>query len=375
MASSRQLPWALLLVLCLGIASADAQRCKTERRLARIKVEDGSPRDSGTWMREHKAWARDASKRKRDLEIVMFGDSITEDISQKGILEDYYQPNFNTGAYGIGGDRAYHIKWRVQQSFVDGLKPELVSILAGINDIRGLANDDGLDDEDEVEEVANRVIADIKQMASFIHQKSPCTKILLQAILPTAMEIDGDEIKNEWPNKFTPVINKVNRGLRAFARRRQMVYYTDECSNVFLSRNSDRRKPRYSIIEDRMDDFLHPTTEGHKEMAMCMLKKMVEIIDGVAEKTETSSSEATPPEKKQVSSERSSPSRKPKGAKQTPIQKKVRKGFCSFNGKCPLPKALVNKPVPQGYCHQIRKNCETRCSGKYCLYPSPTATS
>ena len=42
------------------------------------------------------------------------------------------------------GDRAYHIKWRVQETFVDGLKPKLVSILAGINDIRGLALGEGL---------------------------------------------------------------------------------------------------------------------------------------------------------------------------------------------------------------------------------------
>ena len=37
------------------------------------------------------------------LEVVFFGDSITEDMHDSETVKQYYQPNYNTAAYGIGG--------------------------------------------------------------------------------------------------------------------------------------------------------------------------------------------------------------------------------------------------------------------------------
>ena len=37
------------------------------------------------------------------LEVVFFGDSITEDMHDSETVKNYYQPNYNTAAYGIGG--------------------------------------------------------------------------------------------------------------------------------------------------------------------------------------------------------------------------------------------------------------------------------
>ena len=48
-------------------------------------------------------------------------------------------------SFFVSGDRAYHLKWRLQKNLVEGLEPKVVSILVGINDIRSLANGEDLD--------------------------------------------------------------------------------------------------------------------------------------------------------------------------------------------------------------------------------------
>ena len=51
------------------------------------------------------------------LEIVFFGDSITEDMDQYGTVEKIYQPEYNTGAFGIGGAFERNVGGREKSSF------------------------------------------------------------------------------------------------------------------------------------------------------------------------------------------------------------------------------------------------------------------
>ena len=59
--SAYMYPLLTCRVMCLHAG------CETDRRLAQIEVEDGSPRTSGSWTREHKSYVRDADRRKRDV--------------------------------------------------------------------------------------------------------------------------------------------------------------------------------------------------------------------------------------------------------------------------------------------------------------------
>eukprot|EP00191_Tetraselmis_sp_GSL018_P003401 CAMPEP_0177612118 /NCGR_PEP_ID=MMETSP0419_2-20121207/20994_1 /TAXON_ID=582737 /ORGANISM="Tetraselmis sp., Strain GSL018" /LENGTH=310 /DNA_ID=CAMNT_0019108173 /DNA_START=245 /DNA_END=1176 /DNA_ORIENTATION=+ len=195
------------------------------------------------------------------VELVIYGDSITEDLSEFDNALDVYEKEYNTLALGISGDLAENLLYRLQDGeWPSGFKPKFVCILIGVNDIWKAIDKGG---RAVSEEISEKVVQDIKQIASYIHSQDCSVQIVLLAVLPLA-----HEVRNEWPNRYTDAVERTNEGLDKFAEEHSAVHFLD-CGDIFLQGYSRSR-----IDLGAMDDLLHPTERGHKEMAQCVLDRL-----------------------------------------------------------------------------------------------------
>ncbi len=93
----------------------------------------GEPRTDAWWTGKHEALLKQTMEHKSDLEIIFFGDSITDGWAGNGheIWNKYYTPR-HAYNYGIGGDRTEHLIWRVENKEFDGLNAKVVVLKIGI---------------------------------------------------------------------------------------------------------------------------------------------------------------------------------------------------------------------------------------------------
>ena len=122
------------------------------------------------------------------MSIVFLGDSITEFVDFDKVLPAYHIIN-----HGIAGDTTPGVLRRLGQS--TALKPRKLFLLIGTNDIG-----DGV----SVEAVASN----IKRIVSRIKDKTPGTRIYLQAVFPT----------RNMPNRLNALIQELNAHIQEVAR-------------------------------------------------------------------------------------------------------------------------------------------------------------
>jgi len=122
----------------------------------------------------------------------------------------------------------------------------------------------------EEEKLAEDVAQQIKQIHAVVYQQKACrTHIVQLAILPMAWNVH-----NEWPNKYTTVIHKINRILEQDSESESQTHFLD-CGNLFLKGTSDRG---IRIDENLLGDLLHPSSAGHDALAECVLSRLDEIV-------------------------------------------------------------------------------------------------
>lgn len=192
----------------------------------------------GTWMRQHEAFVERAKK--GDADLLFLGDSITAGWrAAQGVWDRYYSPRHATN-FGIGGDRTQHVLWRLEHGELDGIKPKVVVLMIGTNNIGSNPDD----------EVANGVHAVIDSLRS----KLPEAKILLLAIFPRGSNRDKT-IPAIAPD---PRVARINSQLATFDDGK-MVKYLD-IGSTFL--DSEGRVHRAA-----MPDFLHLTPTAYAKWA------------------------------------------------------------------------------------------------------------
>ena len=177
----RLLPGALC---CLLAAISPAQDTATAPDMTAGPAPAGKPWEPGWgfWPKVPQAWQQthQGLLKKRDkggIGILFLGDSITAGWSGPGkeVWASQFEP-LKAANFGIGGDTTRQTLWRIGQGELDGLKPEVVVLMIGVNNI---FTNNGTDGEiaKGVEEVIRRIQA-----------KTPESTIILQSILPLKAE-------------------------------------------------------------------------------------------------------------------------------------------------------------------------------------------
>lgn len=147
----------------------------------------------GFWPKVPQAWQQTHKEmlKKRDkggIEVLFLGDSITAGWGNPGkeVWARDYEP-LKASNFGIGGDTTRQILWRIEQGELDGLKPKVVALMIGVNNI---FQNNGTDDE---------IAKGVSEVITKILEKTPDSKILLQSILPLKAEVFDKRVQSVNP--------------------------------------------------------------------------------------------------------------------------------------------------------------------------------
>lgn len=128
-----------------------------------------------------------------DAEIVFFGDSISQGLTGHGdrvakaggerAIDKYYG-NRKALSLGLSGDRTEHLIWRTLNGQFEGLEPDWVVVMIGVNNINS-ANHSG-----------GEVAAGTRKLVAVLKKALPASKILLLGSFPPG-KMPGDPRREE----------------------------------------------------------------------------------------------------------------------------------------------------------------------------------
>ena len=196
---------------------------------------------------------RDANKTvvplaRTDARVVFMGDSITD-----GWQQPRYGGFFPGKPYvdrGISGQTTPQMLIRFRQDVID-LKPKVVAILAGINDIAGNTGPSS----------AKMIEDNLASMAQLA--KANGIKVVMCSILPA--------YSFPWRPGINPVpkVTEVNNWMKEFAAKNNFVY----CD--YYDAMVDERK---GLPANLSKDGVHPTEEGYKIMEPIVQKAIAKAL-------------------------------------------------------------------------------------------------
>jgi len=192
------------------------------------------------------------------IDIYFEGDSITRrwgatDYPQ--LLENWRQnfTGWNAADFGWGADRIENILWRLENGELDGVRPKIVALLAGANNIGNRIPPEGPD------AVVDNVTKGIAALLRVVQDKAPDAVIVLTAIFPR-----NDNMA------VMPEIDRINADLAKMTTGRHI---------RFLNINDKLADPTGRLRDGMMNsDKLHPALPGYQVWADALKLVFREIL-------------------------------------------------------------------------------------------------
>ena len=205
------------------------------------------------WMKRHLGFV-EIAKTATDCQVLFIGDSITDHWRSKGI--DTWNANYaplKAVNFGISGDRTQHLLWRLQNGEIGNLKPKVVVMMIGTNNIG--FNSDKKTPRNTLPEISQGVEANVK----YLRQQLPDAKILLLAIFP----------RGEKDSQFRSDVATVNKEIAKLGDD-QHVFYMD-IAPKFLEADG-------TLPKTIMPDLLHPNADGYVIWADAIREPLAKLL-------------------------------------------------------------------------------------------------
>jgi lysophospholipase L1-like esterase len=229
----------LLMAVFVGVSAFFPALTLAQATATYIPADQPAPRTDQNSMTAHEQLL-DKAKR-GGIDVYFEGDSIT----RRWGATDYpeflanWKQNFfgwNAANFGWGADSIQNILWRLQNGELDGVRPKIIVLLAGTNNVGNLFP--AVADDQKAADITRGIKAVLDVMSA----KAPEAAIILMGIFPR-----NDNVA------LMPLINKINENLSAFA---------------------DGKKIRYLNINDKLADkdgklfegMAHPRDKLHLEI-------------------------------------------------------------------------------------------------------------
>ncbi len=179
-------------------------------------------------------------------ELIMDGDSITDfwpgrapelwkNFAKYGVLD-----------FAISGDKTENLLWRLEDGQVDGLKPKMVTLMIGTNNLSR--------DTDE------QIAAGVEKIVQEYQRRCPDAVILLQGVFPRGAQA-GNPLRRRIKN-INGMIAKLGDGKK--------VIYLD-FGDKFL-------QPDGTLGADIMPDGLHPSAKGYEIWAAAIQPVLDQVL-------------------------------------------------------------------------------------------------
>jgi lysophospholipase L1-like esterase len=147
------------------------------------------------------SWFQDCEKRvaaakSKPLDIMFIGDSLTQNFIESpterwklvGIdVWNKHYGNRNVLNFGVGSDGTQHLLWRLEHMDVAGLKPKVIVLEIGVNNMFSSASE---------------IAAGTRAVLDKLHTMYPASKIILMAILPNGRNLQRTKEVNEITKSF-----------------------------------------------------------------------------------------------------------------------------------------------------------------------------
>jgi lysophospholipase L1-like esterase len=226
------------LLLCMGQMTNSSLGASTPATVATNSTPRAAtpvPKEKQGWMVQHDQNV--ALARKGNIDVLFIGDSITRCWSREGheIWAAHYVKK-QAANFGISGDCTEHVLWRLQHGELENIKPKVVVLLIGTNNIG---------QHDSPADIAQAITAIIEE----IRQRSPDTRILLLGVLPNHQAANH-------PNRET--IREINRHLAPLHDGKHVTY---------LDIGGKLLQPDGSLSTEVTKDFTHLTSRGYEIFA------------------------------------------------------------------------------------------------------------
>lgn len=135
-----------------------------------------------------------AMKDKDAIQLLFLGDSLTRRWEDNVDVWNKYFADYQAANFGVGGDCLENIKWRILNGELDGIKPKVIIVLAGTNNL----------DKDSAE----TIVQGIHNIAEIVQHKLPQTKVVILGLFPRN--------RNETGIDYLQKIQCINSQLQAF---------------------------------------------------------------------------------------------------------------------------------------------------------------
>jgi lysophospholipase L1-like esterase len=177
--------------------------------------------------------------RETTIRLLFLGDSITRRWMENLPLWEKFFGQYQPANFGVGGDMAQNLLWRIQNGEIDHIQPEVIVLLIGTNNV-------------PIHSSA-KIAMKIRLIVATIQVKLPKTKIILMAIFPRGPQ---DRSKADENNPYyMDVVNSANVLLSSL----------DQQDSVhFLDIGASFLGPDGEIDTSLLPDQLHLIEPGYK---------------------------------------------------------------------------------------------------------------
>ena len=208
------------------------------------------PRDE-KWMKQHESYV--ARTKEGDVDLLFLGDSITYGwtVSGKTVWDRYYGPR-HAADFGIPSDYIQHMLWRIQHGELVGIKPKVLVLLAGVNNVTS--------DPKQPRNTPPEIVEGVANLIEEIRSRLPNTKILLLGLFPFR--------EKEHPVRGT--VREINVGLANLA---------DGNAVQFLNFGEKFLAPDGTLSREIMPDLLHPSAKGYQIWAEAMEPTLAHMLE------------------------------------------------------------------------------------------------
>jgi lysophospholipase L1-like esterase len=194
------------------------------------------------------------------IDVYFEGDSITRrwgtsDEQYKHYLANWQQNFFgwNAADFGWGGDKIQNILWRLNNGELDNVKPKIIVLLAGTNNV-GNKSPQGNDDP-RIKDITRG----IKAILDVCGRKAPSATIVLMGITPR-----NDNML------IMPIINEINQ---------QIAKYADGKKIRYLNINDKLAGKDGRLFEGMVNkDGLHLDVKGYQVWADALKPLFTELL-------------------------------------------------------------------------------------------------
>ncbi|MGH7057506.1 MAG: GDSL-type esterase/lipase family protein [Acetobacteraceae bacterium] len=202
------------------------------------------------WWR-HRFEKKRAELARGDVELVWYGDSITEDWERSGppawrnfapVWRHFYGGRHAVDL-GFTGDSTANLIWRIDHGEASGIAPKVAILLIGANNF-GLPH-----------WPASETVPGIEAVIRLLREKLPRTAIILLSVLPSQ--------RSAWVSANT---RETNAALARIYKGNAHVHYID-VTRIFMRDGKLDRSKFLDRFLDPPEPLLHPTAQAQGEIA------------------------------------------------------------------------------------------------------------